>query len=209
MFAVFYKFYHICMTMSTYIMRHFIIRPFYCIPTNFNRYALLKHRRRGSHERWYADIKVYDANKNINYIAKSHMALVGNSCRWQIYDADGKKRGIVTEKRVSLRTPISLEQKPIDLFIEIDGKKMGKIKSKWAFSKERYEVDFVGWSIEGSLLSRNFTIVDGDVTIANISQESYDAGGRYVVTYTGVQNELIVLLMAISLHTVRLRRNRS
>jgi len=146
---------------------------------------------------WKDKFDVYNENREVKYTVKGKLASIKHHLH--IYDANGKEIGMVKEKLISLRSPISLESKPVDFIIEINGKKLGKVKSRWSFGKQKYEVDFNGWRIEGDFLGWKYKIFNGNEEIANISQKVLYLGDTYVVTFPNLQNELIVLMLVVAL----------
>jgi len=70
--------------------------------------------------------------------------------------------GTVKEKRMAFRPTTA---------IEIEGKKLGKVKSKGSFIKRKHIVDFNGWHIEGNIRGRQYRILNGTEEIANFSRK--------------------------------------
>lgn len=146
---------------------------------------------------WKDKFDVYDENREIKYTVKGELASIKHHLH--IYDAKGKELGTVKEKLISLRSPISLESNPVDFIIEIGGKSIGKVKSRWSLGKQKYEVDFNDWIIEGNVFGWKYKILSGNEEIAHISQKLLYFGDTYVVNFTDPQNELIVLMLVIAL----------
>lgn len=147
---------------------------------------------------WKDEFEVYNENREVKYTVKGELTSIKHHLH--IYNAYGKEIGMVKEKLISLRSPISFtESTPVDFIIEIEGKKVGKIKSKWSLGKQKYEVDFNGWRIEGNVLGWKYKVFNGSEEIARISQKVFYFGDTYVVTFPNIQNELVVLMLVIAL----------
>lgn len=139
---------------------------------------------------------VFDENREVKYTVKGKSASVKHHLR--IYDAKGKELGRVKEKLISLRSPFSFEYNPVDYIIEINGEKRGKIKSRRKFGKQKYEVKFNGWRIEGNIVGWNFKILNGNDIIGYISKHSINQA--YVVEFPDKENELLILMLVIALY---------
>jgi uncharacterized protein YxjI len=148
---------------------------------------------------WKDKFNVYDENKHVKYTVKGEFASI-KSCL-HIYNEQGKEIGKVKKKLISLRSPISLESNPVDLIIEIDGKKIGKVKSRRSFSKQKYVVNFNGWRIEGDVFGSKYKIIDGNEEVAHISQKLLYPFDKKVnvINFYKPQNEVIVLILVIAI----------
>ncbi|HVI39843.1 MAG TPA: LURP-one-related family protein [Anaerovoracaceae bacterium] len=146
---------------------------------------------------WKDKLDVYDENREIKYTVKGELASIKHHLH--IYDVKGKELGMVKEKLIALRSPISLESNPVDFIIEIGGKKIGIVKSRWAFRKQKYEVDFNGWRIEGNVFGWKYKIFNGNEEIANISQKLLYFGDTYVINFLDPKNEFVVMMLVIAL----------
>jgi len=146
---------------------------------------------------WTDKFDVYDENKEIKYTVKGKFTSVKRHL--YIYDANGKKLGMVKEKLLALRSPLSLESKPVDFILEIEGQRLGEVKSISSFGKQKYVVCFNSWRVEGNVLGWKYKILDGSVEIADIRKKVLYYGDTYVVTFPNIQNELVILMLVIAL----------
>ncbi len=146
---------------------------------------------------WKEKFDVYDEYQNIKYTVKGD--LISIKPNLIILDDKGRKIASVKEKIISWRLPFSFESKPVDFILEIDGKKIGKVKSKWAFAKQKYEVDLNGWQIEGNILGWKYKICNKNEQIAKISQRVFDFGDTYVINFANPNNELLVLMLVLAM----------
>ena len=146
---------------------------------------------------WRNKFDVYDEYESVKYSVKGEFSSIKHHLH--IYDANSNEIGSVKEKLISLRSPLSLESDPKDFIFEIGGKKIGTMKSKWAFGKQKYEVDFNGWQIEGNVLGWKYKILEGKNEVANISQQLLYFGDTYIIGFSDKRNELIILMLVLAL----------
>ncbi|MCL2109455.1 MAG: LURP-one-related family protein [Oscillospiraceae bacterium] len=149
---------------------------------------------------WKDKFDVYDGSRNVKYKVKGELISIKN--RLHIYDSNGIKLGTIKEKLISLRSPILSEANPVDYIIEIGGEKLGKVKSTWSFGKLKYKVDFNGWHIEGSVFGGEYKILNDVEEIAVVSSKLFAMDCTYAVTFSDPNNELIVLMLVITLAAI-------
>ena len=141
---------------------------------------------------------VYDESRTVKYTVKDELISIKHS--FHIYNIKGKKVGTVKGKSVSRRSHSSSESIPVDIIIEANGKKLGKIKSKDSFIGNKYNVDYNNWRIEGNIFGLKYKILEEDNEIANISEKVFTFGKTYIVTFPNPQNETIILLLVMAIY---------
>jgi len=153
---------------------------------------------------------VYDENREVKYNVKGNLTSIKHHLR--IYDAKGNEIGMIKEQPVSMLEFLFCGAKSVDLIIEINGKKRGKFTSTWSFGKPEYEVDFNGWRIEKNIWGWEYKVLKGNREIAHISQKVWyfdgTYGDTYVVAFPDIKNELIVLMLVLSLYVANQMRLR-
>ena len=146
---------------------------------------------------WRDKFNVYDEYENVKYTARGEFSSIKHHLH--IYDVQGNEIGSVKEKLISMRSPLSFETDPKDFVFEIGGKKLGRIKSKWSFGKQKYEIGFNDWHIEGSVFGWKYKILDEKNEVANISQKLLYFGDTYVISFTDKRFEFIILMLVLAL----------
>lgn len=116
-----------------------------------------------------------------------------------IFDVNGKEVATVKEKLFSMRPSAIVEANPVDIVFEINGKKIGKMNSKWSIGKRKFNLDFNDWNVEGSFVGWKYKILSGENTIADISMKLLYWGDTYVVSYDETQNPLLVLMIVLAI----------
>lgn len=117
---------------------------------------------------WRDKFHIFDSSESIKYSVQGEFTSIKHHLH--IYDKYGKKVGFVKEKLLTLRPSAMIEADPSDFDLEINGRKVGKLKSKWSFGKKKYVLDN-GWNIEGNLTGWKYKITCNDKIIATISSK--------------------------------------
>lgn len=112
------------------------------------------------------------------------------------YNSLGQEIAVVKEKKITIRNPLFHEREPKDFIVEINGSKVGIVKSKASTKKEKYKADFVPWVVIGNIIGKNFIITENERHIAEVSPK-YSIGNAYAVDYTDSENEFLVLVFTI------------
>lgn len=153
------------------------------------------------HQQWYTwkeSYQIFDAQQQVKYIVKGE--LLSRKHHLHIYDASGRQRlGTIKEKLIALRSPLSMESHPMDFVIEVGGTKLGKVKSKWAFGKSKFEVTFNDWQIEGDFWGKGFKVISGNDLVMEVSREYAYKGDMYFMDITDPKNEFMCLLVMLAL----------
>ena len=154
--------------------------------------------------------KIFDERENVKYIVKGK--LVSATHNLTVYDTNGKVvLGSVREKLISLRSPFSLEAHPQDFVIEIGGKKLGKMKSRFALGKRKFRFTFNNWNLEGNILGLKYKVLDGKEKVMEVGEKILTIGNVYYVDITNPDNELLCILILLAIdssHTSKLNDNK-
>ena len=142
--------------------------------------------------------QVFDEKKDVKYIVKGK--LLSSTHQLTIFDKTGKiKLGEVNEKRIALRSPLSLDSHPKDFIIKLNGKKIGKIKSRYSFAKPKFEFDFNGWIIEGNIIGSKYKIRDGQKNVMEVYEKIWFGEDTYFVDIVNPDNEVLCLMIALAI----------
>ena len=154
--------------------------------------------------------KVFDERENVKYIIKGKLVSATHSLT--VYDANGKVvLGRVREKLISLRSPFSLEAHPQDFVIEIGGKKLGKMKSRFALGKRKFKFTFNNWILEGNILGLKYKVLDGKEKVMEVGEKVWTIGDVYYVDINNPENELLCILILLAIdssHTSKSHDNK-
>ena len=142
---------------------------------------------------------IFDEEEKVKYIVKGK--LVSATHDLTVYDATGKNvLGRVKEKLISVRSPLSFESHPKDFVIEMRGKKLGKMKSRFAFGKSKFEFTFNKWVLEGNILGLKYKLLDEKKEIImDVSSKVWVIGDTYYLDIVNPENELLCVLILLAI----------
>lgn len=150
---------------------------------------------------------IYDHNQQVRYMVKGELFSMKHHLH--IYDATGKNElAKVSEKLIAVRSPLSIDSHPKDFVIEVAGKKIGKVKTKAAFAKQKFDVTFNDWSVEGDVFGKNYKVLDknGNV-IAAVSQKLSYVNDMYFVDITDPKDEFYCVLILLALDSASMTKS--
>ncbi|MBQ9703863.1 MAG: hypothetical protein IJV68_04895 [Clostridia bacterium] len=154
--------------------------------------------------------QIFDERENVKYVVKGK--LVSATHDLTVYDASGKiKLGRVKEKLVSWRSPFSMEAHPQDFVIEMGGKKLGKMKSRFSFGKRKFKFTFNNWTLEGNIFGLKYKVLDGKEKVMEVSEKVWTIGDVYYLDITNPDNELLCILILLAIdssHTLKSSDNK-
>lgn len=144
---------------------------------------------------WFDSYDIYDESGNTVYTVKGQLAW---GHKLQIYDASGINVGTVREVVFTFLPRFE---------IYVGGKFVGSISKRWSLFKPKYDIDFMGWSVQGNFLEWDYTVTDGSGrVVATIGKEIF----RWTDTYSievEPQNALYALAFTIAVDAEKCSRN--
>ena len=145
---------------------------------------------------WRDRFQVYDNAQNVKYSVEGEFTSIKHHLH--IYNAAGKEIAFVKEKLLSLRPSAILEEHPVNFELEIGGRKIGQLRSKWSIGKRKYALDN-GWEITGNVIGWKYRITFRGKTIATICMKPLYWGDTYLITFPEDENELLILLIVLAI----------
>lgn len=138
---------------------------------------------------WTDSYDIYDAYGLPKYFVKADFFSIGH--RLHIYNSEtGAEVGVIQEKILTWLGKAD---------IIIGGETKGRISRRWSWFKPKYTIDYLGWDIEGDFLGWDYSILSYNGIVAKISKELFHWGDTYSITAMNDEDELEVLLMALSI----------
>ena len=83
--------------------------------------------------------------------------------------------------------------------VVLHGRHVGSVTKEFSFFVPRYQVDFLGWRVEGDLLGWDYNVYQGDYLVMSISKELLSWGDTYILNYTDPAYELPGLLLVLAI----------
>ena len=144
---------------------------------------------------WRDRFYIYDSAQDIKYSVKGEFTSIKHHLH--IYDAAGREVAFVKEKLAALRPSAILEAHPTDFDLEIGGRRIGRLQSKWSVGKRRYALDN-GWEVEGDVIGWRYKITSRGKTVATIGMKPLSWGDTYLITFPEGENELLLLMTVLA-----------
>lgn len=137
---------------------------------------------------WSDSYDVYDAEGNVKYFVKAEVFSLGHQLH--IYDAQDNEIGVIRERFMSLLPVFD---------IEIGGVRRGTIQKRFSFIHPKYDVDYLGWHVEGDFLGWDYDVYDACSPIIHITKEPLHWGDTYVLNFANDKDELTGLMLVIAI----------
>lgn len=150
---------------------------------------------------------IYDEKQQVKYTVKGE--LLSMKHHLHIYDAQGKKElATVKETLIAVRSPFSIDSHPKDFVIEVAGKKLGKVKTKGSFGKQKFDVTFNDWSVEGDIFGKNYKVINksGNIVMTVSKKLSY-VNDMHFVDITNPQDEFYCMLIVLALDSASISKS--
>lgn len=88
-----------------------------------------------------------------------------------------------------------------------NGEYLGRIQKELSFFAPVYHIDFMGWSVEGSILEWEYTIYDqAHLVVAEISKELFNWTDTYTIDVSDSGNALYALMLVLAIDAEKCSR---
>ena len=132
---------------------------------------------------WTDSYDVYDENENAKYFVKAEFLSLGH--RLHVYD---------------------MALLPV-FEIEVNGQTLGRIEKRFTLFRPKYDVEFNGWHVEGDFMGWNYDIYEACSPVVHITKELLHWGDTYVLDFANPADELMGLLLVITIDAANCIQN--
>ena len=137
---------------------------------------------------WSDSYDVYDETGEARYYVKAEYFALGHQIH--VYEKrSGQEVGSIHQRLFSFTPTFE---------IVINGQVRGTIRKEFTFFRPRYNVDYLGWDVEGDFFSWDYR-VNGGLEVMSISRELFTWGDTYVLRYRQIVDELPGLMLVIAI----------
>ena len=137
---------------------------------------------------WFDSYEVYGEDGSIAYTVKGELAL-GHQLR--IYDCSDRPLGLVKQVVLSFLPAFQLYQ---------DGQYIGTLHRKMTLFHPVYEIEELGWRVEGDFPAWNYQVMDAENRlVAIVSKRLLNLTDTYVLDILDSRNTLLVLMIVIAI----------
>lgn len=145
---------------------------------------------------WLDSYDIYDEAGNTMYVVKGQLSW-GHCLK--VFDSYGNEVGTVREKVLTFLPKFEVYNR--DSYI-------GCIKKELTFFKPKYDIDFNGWHVEGSVFEWDYTILGPSGSqVARVTKELFNLTDTYVLDVVNEQDALYVLMFVLAIDAEKCSRN--
>lgn len=146
---------------------------------------------------WTDSYDVYDEDGNARYFIKAEFLALGH--KLHVYDQyKNHEIGMIRQKLLTFLPTFE---------IEVGGRVKGTIRKQFTFLKQKYEIDYNGWRVEGNFMGWDYSVYDGSSAVIYISKELLHWGDTYVIDFENPEDELDGLLLVIAIDAANCSNN--
>ena len=145
---------------------------------------------------WFDSYDIYDESGNTVYVVKGQLSW-GHCLK--IFDRYVSEIGTVKERVLTFLPKFEIYEK---------NNYVGCISKEFTFIKQKYNIDFNGWHIDGGFMEWDYTIIDSHGNkIAEISKELLRMTDTYVLDISKPEDALYVLMFVLAIDAEKCSRN--
>lgn len=116
----------------------------------------------------------------------------------KIFDPQGNELGMVKERVLTWLPKFELYQK---------GSYIGCISKEFSFLKPRYEIDYMGWRVEGDFMEWDYRVEDrSGNTVAAVSKQLFNWTDTYAIDVYDPQDALAALMLVLAIDAEKCSR---
>ena len=141
---------------------------------------------------------VYDESGEIRYEVRDALFRLGHQIH--VYDRrSGREVGSIHERFLTLLPEFE---------IVVNGSSRGNVRKQLTLFRPKYEVEYLGWSVEGDFMGWDYRVMQGQRQVMTISKELLNWSDTYCLEYQNPADELPGLLLVIAIDAVNCSKNR-
>ena len=134
---------------------------------------------------WFDSYDIYGEDGGTLYTVEGQLSW-GHCLK--IFDPRGNELGTVKERVLTWLPRFELYQ---------GGSYIGCISKEFSFLKPRYEIDYMGWHVEGDFMEWDYRVEDrSGKTVAAVSKQLFNWTDTYAIDVYDSQDALAVLMLA-------------
>ncbi|MCI8624392.1 MAG: hypothetical protein HFG26_12140 [Provencibacterium sp.] len=146
-------------------------------------------------QRFFSWLDSYDIFQEDGSVAYTVEGQLSWGHKLVIADTQGRELGMVKEEVFTFLPRFLLY---------LEGREVGCIQKKLTLFKPVFELDCLGWRIEGDLLEWDYTITDASgVEVAVISKEIFRFTDTYVLDIREARDAVYVLMIALAIDAAK------
>lgn len=144
---------------------------------------------------WFDSYDIYGESGETLYIVKGQLSW-GHCLK--IFDPQGNELGMVKERVLTWLPVFELYR---------GGRYMGRISKELSFLRPKFDIDCMGWHVEGSLLEWDYRVADrSGREVAAVSKQLFNWTDTYVIDVCDPQDALAALMLVLAIDAEKCSR---
>lgn len=86
--------------------------------------------------------------------------------------------------------------------VEIGGNEVAQIVKKFTFLKPKYEIEGLGWTVQGDFMAHDYTVFEGEREVVRIHKQWMSWGDSFEVDIASGTDELLALSVVLAIDAV-------
>ena len=145
---------------------------------------------------WFDSYDIYGENGETLYIVRGQLSW-GHCLK--IFDPHGNELGTVKERILTWLPKFELYRQ---------GSYLGCISKEFSFLKPRYNIDCMGWHVEGNFLEWDYQVADrSGKNVAAVSKQLFNWTDTYVIDVYNPQDALPALMLVLAIDAEKCSRD--
>ncbi len=145
---------------------------------------------------WFDSYDIYDESGNTVFTVKGQLSW--GHC-FKIFDAAGNEVGEVRQRIFTFMPKFEIYR---------GDSYLGCISKEFTFFKPRYNIDFNGWSVEGSFMEWDYCVYSSNGNeVASVSKEIWNWTDTYSIDVNDPNDALNALMLVLAIDAEKCSRN--
>lgn len=145
---------------------------------------------------WFDSYDIYREDGTCAYTVKGQLSW-GHCLK--IFDGQGCEIGTVKERVFTFLPKFELY---------LGQEYVGCISKEFTFLKPRYDIDYMGWDVEGDFWEWDYQVVDQTgVVVATVSKQLFNWTDTYVIDVPDPGHALAALMLVLAIDAEKCSRN--
>ncbi len=132
--------------------------------------------------------EIYDEEGQIAYKIQGRVRVPK---QYEIYNTQGEKIAYLKSKYFDILPQFRLF---------INEQEVGRVKRKFSFFSQKFQVDCNDWRVEGDVIGYNYSIVDANNSlVATLERKLWQLTDQYVIDIVDPKDALLVLMIVLAI----------
>lgn len=140
---------------------------------------------------WLDSYDIYDDDGNTLYTVKG--VLSWGHCL-KIFDAQGTYLGMIKEKVLTFLPRFE---------VYLGESYTGMIRKQFSFLRPRFDIDLIGWRVEGDWLEWNYEVLSGNRVVASVSKVLWRLTDTYQIEVERDEDALMALMVVLAIDAAK------